>query len=122
MNKDTGIYNIILAGFLTSQMHFYAEKFISLVRDKETIFREVQREYDMKFVKPRVSRQKKNVETQTTSQEEMMKELLYSKSDDERYQYPRRLDNPWITNDISSTTYEKTKIMKFIDTISSRHI
>ncbi|CAB5382686.1 unnamed protein product [Rhizophagus irregularis] len=98
MNKGTEIYSIILAGFLALQMYFYAEKFITLVRDKEIVFREIQREYDMKFVKPRLSRRKKNVETQTMSQEEMMKELLCIKSDYEHYKFPRKFDNPWVTN------------------------
>lgn len=97
MNKGTEIFSIILAGFLTLQMYFYTEKFITLIRSKEIVFREIQREYDMKFVKPRLFRRKKNVETQTMSQEEMMKELLYIKSDYEHYKFPRKFDNPWVT-------------------------
>ncbi|RIA99083.1 hypothetical protein C1645_747942 [Glomus cerebriforme] len=103
MNKGTEIYSIILVGFLAIQMHFYTEKFISLIRDKEIIFREVQREYDMKFVKPRVFRQRKNVETQTI-QTEITRELLYHKPDEERYKYPRRFDNPWVTDANSAGT------------------
>ncbi|GBC05153.1 hypothetical protein RclHR1_06060011 [Rhizophagus clarus] len=102
-NKGTEIYSILLSGFLALQMYFYTEKFISLVRDKEIVFREIQREYDTKFVKPRLFRRKKNVVTQTISQDEMIRELLYTKSSDEHYRYPKKFDNPWVTDDANDS-------------------
>ncbi|GES88924.1 hypothetical protein GLOIN_2v1547018 [Rhizophagus clarus] len=72
-------------------------------KDKEIVFREIQREYDTKFVKPRLFRRKKNVVTQTISQDEMIRELLYTKSSDEHYRYPKKFDNPWVTDDANDS-------------------
>ncbi|CAI2171530.1 10489_t:CDS:2 [Funneliformis geosporum] len=93
MNKDTWIPSIMLAGLLALQMYFYTDKFISLLLDKEIIFREVQHEYDTKFVKPSIFRQKKNFEIQSTPQEEIIKELLRPRLVEER-RYGK-FDNPW---------------------------
>ncbi|CAG8451640.1 155_t:CDS:2 [Funneliformis caledonium] len=93
MNKDTRIFNIMLAAFLALQMYFYTDKFISLLRDKEIIFREVQHEYDTKFVKPRIFRQKKNIEIQSIPQEEIITESLRPRLDEKRRF--EKFDNPW---------------------------
>ncbi|CAG8514690.1 769_t:CDS:2 [Acaulospora colombiana] len=105
MNPGIWTYYVGTIALLSLQMYVNVYKFSSLVTDRQAIYGEVQREYDNKFVRPRLFVEKQNDSTQTNLNEEL------SRLDDtwrtfESNQYPEGMDNPWIGSSSSSNLHQ----------------
>ncbi|CAG8529021.1 18489_t:CDS:2 [Acaulospora morrowiae] len=91
MNPRIWTYYVGVVAFLSLQMYANVYMFSSLVSDRQAIYGEVQREYDAKFVRPRLFVEKQNDSTQTN-----LDDIDNTWHSFESKLYPEGMNNPWV--------------------------